>query len=404
MFEEEGPGSRRAFSLGTMQTMQELDVPEAIAFNKAQDGPLWIQEALPWPLSMRVMGPFVIAVDTKAFVTTVAMFQGMHGLLPDGKLGAATYALMKSMETVVPESTVAHDFEVPEEDDEDEDPAFGSAKPQLAPARGNVSNCLIIAGKSVSLPDAMLRLGITASNYIDDGEKHFDQNRKRTEVTHFVIHESVTMSAAQTNRVLDAKRRKSGKKGRNKGNGWDFGIHLNLAPDGHISCHADLVFERLVHAEQLNSRSAGIEVVNPYNPRFGRGPFTETIPGPWWCWKPQNGKRVYTLPTPAQLCAIYPLCEFVCEQIPTIPLMFPTASLNKQNTRIDGWKDGKRPAPGIVAHRDFASHADGRYLLEHAYAQWRKVYAEGLAADSERLAATAAELDGTISDGLEDPY
>ena len=352
--------------------MPGIDLTGAIRYNKSKAGKLWRQEDLPWPLSFRVMRDFFIEVDSKTFVTVVAMFQRMHGLLGDGKLGPATYALMKTTPTVIPESDVAHDFEEDRIGDDGEidesherDAAFTEQKDILPPARTDVSNCLIIRNEHVPLSKELLDLGITASNYRDDGEQHFEQHRKRAHVKNFVIHESVTMSAAQTNRVLDAKRRKSAKKGKNRGKGWDYGIHLNLAPDGHISCHADLVEERLVHAEQLNNDSFGLEVVNPYNPKFGRGPFTEVIPGPWWCWKPKNGKKLYTLPTPAQMRAIYPLCKFLAEVVPGLPFEFPTAGLSSKQGRIKGWRDGAKPGPGIVAHRDFGSHADGRYLLEH---------------------------------------
>jgi len=352
--------------------MPGLDITGAIKYNKAKAGRLWQQKDLPWPLSFGMMGGFLIGVDTSTFVTVVAMFQNMNGLLPDGKLGAATWALMKATPAIIPESAIAHDFEGDEAGDDGEieevrerDVAFPAERESFEPARVGVSNSLVIDGKSVKLPESMLRLGITASNYIDDGEKHFEQHRKRKRITHFVIHESVTMSAAQTNRVLDAKRRKSAKKGKAGGKGWDYGIHLNLAPDGHISCHADIVQHRLVQASQLNGSSAGIEVVNPYNPKFGRGPFTEVIPGPWWCWRPKNGKKVYTPPTPAQMRAMFPLCRFLCDTIPSLPFEFPTEGLNARKGRIDGWREGKKPGPGIVAHRDFDSHADGRYLLEH---------------------------------------
>ena len=50
---------------------------------------------------------------------------------------------------------------------------------------------------------------------------------------------------------------------------------------------------------------------------------------------------------------------------PDLPMAFPTADLGPTKPRINGWDAKAKPAPGIVAHRDFASHADGRYLLEH---------------------------------------
>lgn len=352
-----------------MRSMSGLDVTGAIAYNKSKAGKLWKQEDLPWPLSFKILRDFFIPVDSPAFVTGVAMFQGMHGLLPDGKLGPATYAIMRSVKPAVQENEVAHDFE---ETENDRDVAFPADADTFAPARTDVSNCLIIDGKSVKLSAELLKLGITASNYIDDDERHFEQFRPRKKVTHFVIHESVTMSAAQTIRVLDGKRRSSARAGKNDGKGWDYGIHLNLCPDGHIICNADLVRERLVQANQLNDESFGMEVVNPYNPKFAKPPFTETIPGPWWCWKPKNGKKIYTLPTPAQMRAIWPLCRFLAGAISTLPLAFPTADLGAKKTRIEGWGKGAQPSPGIVAHRDFASHADGRYLLEHCIEQMNK--------------------------------
>ncbi len=342
--------------------MQGINLTGAINYNKKKAGKLWNQAELPWPLSMQVptMG-FICKSDSQGFAFVVAAFQQIHGLKPDGYLGPATLAIMKTAKPAAPESEAGHDFEAKEGTI-----AFPkSADQHFAPARTGVSNRLIIGGKSVHLPDEMTDLGITASNYEDDDEHRFGQYRDRKSVSVFVIHESVTMSAAQTNRILDSKRKKSAAKGNNGGKGWDYGIHLNLCPDGHISCHADLIHHRLVHGNQMNDDSIGLEVVNPYNPGYAASPFTETIKGPWWCWKPKGRERVYTLPTPAQMRAIFPLVKFLSEVIPGLPLEFPTAELNSRNTRIEGWKDGAKTGPGIVCHRDFASHADGRYLLEH---------------------------------------
>lgn len=342
--------------------MQGINLTGAIKYNKRKAGKLWNQSELPWPLSMHLPGTgFICSADSQSFAFVVAAFQQLHGLKPDGYLGPATLAIMNTSKPAYPESEAGHDFEAKKNT-----VALPAVKPDaMKPARSNVSNCLIIGGKSVKLSKEMLDLGITASNYRDDGEHQFGQYRDRKRVTAFVIHESVTMSAAQTNRILDSKRRKSAAKGNNGGKGWDYGIHLNLCPDGHVTCHADLIHHRLVHGNQMNDDSVGLEVVNPYNPAYAASPFTETIKGPWWCWKPKNRERIYTLPTPAQMRAIFPLTKFLCEEIPDLPLEFPTAELNSRKTRIEGWKDGAKTGPGIVCHRDFASHADGRYLLEH---------------------------------------
>lgn len=366
-----------------------LDIPGAGKYNLSQAGKTWTQEDLPWPFSFKNLLPgaegFLMAPDSTGFIFAVAAFQSANGLLPDGKLGPATFAAMRAMGDLAPESEAAHDFEEDMLDEDEHEPetedapreaerprnpiAVPPSKPTFEPARKNVSNCLMIGGRKIKLSDELLALGITASNYIDDDEYWFKDFRPRKSVTHFVIHESVTMSAAQTNRVLINKRARSAKRGKNRGKGWDYGIHLNLAPDGHISCHADLIGHRLVQANQLNNDSFGIEIVNPYNPKFGRGPFTKTMEGPWWCWKPKNAERIYTLPTPAQLRCLAPLCKFLAEHIEGLPLEFPTRGLGPRQTRIDGWRDGAKPGPGIVAHRDFASHADGRYPLEHIIEQ-----------------------------------
>jgi len=338
--------------------MGGIGLPQASKYNQEKADKLWRQKDLPWPLNIpAIIGGFIFPPHSNAFTGIVGMFQEAHGLKKDGMLGPATYAAMKSIKPAAAETIEGHDFD-------EETPAVIPQK--IAPARSNVSNCLIIDNQSIKLSDEMINSGITASNYQDDDEHQFTQYRDRKkEVTHFVIHESVTMSAAQTNRVLDNKRKASAKKGKNNGKGWDYGIHLNLAPDGHISCHADLVQHRLVHANQLNDESFGVEVVNPYNPIFAKPPFDKTIPGPWWCWKPKNADKIYTLPTAAQLRSILALCKFFSERISTLPLEFPTKDLSARKSRIDGWRDDKQPPPGIVAHRDFASHADGRYLLEY---------------------------------------
>jgi len=49
-----------------------------------------------------------------------------------------------------------------------------------------------------------------------------------------------------------------------------------------------------------------------------------------------------------------------------IPYAFPTAGLNARQRKIPGWdaRPAAVPGPGVVEHASFASHADGRYLLD----------------------------------------
>jgi hypothetical protein len=58
---------------------------------------------------------------------------------------------------------------------------------------------------------------------------------------------------------------------------------------------------------------------------------------------------------------------WLTSRIESIPLEFPTKDLNSRRTRIKDWKEKAKPEPGIVAHRDFASHADGRGILEQLF-------------------------------------
>lgn len=342
----------------------KLKFVEANKYNAKRAGKLWKQDDLPLPMSFRTIpigvfsmtDPFMFPSSESPFAAMVALFQKFHGLDADGKLGPDTWSLMRSIKEV--EHPEVHEPVAPKAQD----------------GRMGVSNCIIIDGRSVRFTDEMISKGITASNYEDDDEHQFTQYRQREVlVTFLVIHESVTMSVARTNYILNKKRESSAAKGDNDGKGWDFGIHLNLAPDGHVSCHADLIRHRLVHANQLDDQSIGIEVVNPYNPKFAKPPFDEVITGDWWTWEPEGGERMYTLPTDAQLRAIPLLSKFLTDNISSLPLAFPTKHLMASNTRIEGWEDRAIPAsPGIVAHRDFASHADGRYLLEHCIAELNK--------------------------------
>ncbi len=339
-----------------------IDVSRAIKYNVKVAGKLWKQSDLPSPLDDNDLSP-----DTAAFATAVAAFQTSLSLTSDGMLGPSTYAALRAMPPSV-DSNAAHDFPGEADDgrdDEltplDDDTPSSVAAPLVG--RPNSSNKLILNGKTIALPQEMLDLGISCTNWQDDEEKHFASRPRSGKMIHFVLHESVTTSVEKTNRVLESKRAK---------NGYLYGIHFNLAPDGHIHQHNDPVLEYLVHGNQLNATAGGIEVTNPYNPKFGGGNvWRETIPGPWWCWKPSDAEKVYCLPTPAQRRTLVPFIRLLTEHCPDLPLAFPTSDLSKSKPRIPGWDKKSNPAKpdaGIVAHRDFASHADGRYLLEYVMA------------------------------------
>ncbi len=311
--------------------MTSAAVLSAIKFNVSALGRVWRLEDLPWAFSTADVG-------SAEFVRVVAVFQSSHGLKEDGKLGPNTLATMR--ETMRETKPVS-----------DSQKLTGPQSLEVVPpARLGVSNCIVVGGLKVTLPQNLLDSGVSASNWMDDGETRFKvYSRKGTKVTHLVIHESVTRDAATTVRVLKQQ---------------DFGVHLMVAPDGHVSCHNDLLLDNVVHGNQLNASSIGVEVVNPYTGKNLKAPYTSTIPATWWTWVPDGAPALYTLPTESQLRTLRVLVPWLCEILSDLPYAFPTKDLNEKNPRIEGYAKKAAPAAGVVAHRDYASHADGRYILE----------------------------------------
>lgn len=199
------------------------------------------------------------------------------------------------------------------------------------------SNCILINDYEIELPE-----GVKGEHYLnDDALPHFKSKPRRKTLKHFVLHETAGNSATGCMRTLKKK---------------GYGVQLILDRSGFITCHGDLATEVMIHANQLNKTSAGIEVVNPYAPKLAAYP-VDTIPAEWWCWCPDKKDRRYVLPTSAQIDTLQILVPWLCEQL-KIPYVFPTWFLNRKHRKL------KRPAAGVVAHRDFAKHADGRYLLQ----------------------------------------
>ncbi len=193
--------------------------------------------------------------------------------------------------------------------------------------------------------------GVIVKNFVYDGEPLFKSKPRKHKLEHFVLHETAGRSAAGCKKTLLKK---------------GYGVHLILGRDGVVSCHGDLANDVMVHANQLNKTSIGIEVVNPYAPKIARGMEYETIPAKWWTWCSPKSDRRYVLPTDAQMETLLKIVPFLCKRL-EIPYAFPTIGLNAVKRKIKGWRIPPRakPGPGVVAHGDFASHADGRYLLEY---------------------------------------
>jgi hypothetical protein len=227
------------------------------------------------------------------------------------------------------------------------------------------SNCLIVNGTRVMLPDELIAKGGRATNYLDDGEPHLDAWPRKSPLSLFVLHETVGDTAGGCeSSLLHSKS--------------DLGVHMILDHNGLISNHGDLASEIMRHAGTANGRSIGIEVVNPYNPVFDAAPFEPTIPARWWTWVPaakdverqlkrkgwRKVPKVYCLPSEAQIIVLKILVPWLCGVL-GIPYEFPTIGNGPKKYGLNGVMsvDPKKVAPGVYPHSAWA-HADGRYLLE----------------------------------------
>jgi len=193
--------------------------------------------------------------------------------------------------------------------------------------------------------------GVVVKNFVYDGEPLFKSRPRTKTLQHFVLHETAGRTAGGCKKTLLRK---------------GYGVHLILARDGTVSCHGDLANDVMAHANQLNKTSIGIEIVNPYAPKLAVGMDFKTIPAEWWTWLANKKDKRYVLPTQVQLDTLVKIVPFLCDKL-GIPYKFPTAYLNRKNRKIKGWRfpPRARPDAGIVAHRDFGSHADGRFILEY---------------------------------------
>jgi len=218
---------------------------------------------------------------------------------------------------------------------------------------------IIIDGETIKPPAPLV-----STSYIDGSEVRFRARPRNKNVRFLVIHET----AGNTKQgVIDnfarPRRTKAGTR-------YYAGVQLILDRNGYMSCHGDLIRDRMVHANQLNNESVGIEIVNPYAPSLAKldsGDVPQVIDANWWTWCPDKNDRRYLCPSPAQLSALRMWVPWLCGKL-EIPYEFPTWYLDSTQRKIKGWSIGAKPDAGVVAHRDFGKHADGRWPLEYLIA------------------------------------
>jgi hypothetical protein len=316
--------------------LNRFEILDAVRYNARALGRLWTYRELPQPLSD---GP----IDSE-FVAWVCAFQSQHGLKVDGQLGPKTFGEIKKGVAL----------------DDVTRPLRTSSLPPPVVVDGKVpSNYVIINGKRVNIPEAMISRGYTATNYLDDGEVRFKHQRRTKALNYFVQHETCgnTAQGCKDNLV------KTG-----------YGVQLIMDPWGRISCHGDLVLDRMAHVNQLNNMALGCEVVNPYSPVYvvDEKLWEKRIPRQWWTWIPEKKSvdrllkrkgwnsvpKEYICPTDYQIESMKIFCPWVVREIGLFPYEFPTAGRKKGSPKIP------YPAPGVIAHTDVHNHADGRYMLE----------------------------------------
>jgi N-acetyl-anhydromuramyl-L-alanine amidase AmpD len=242
------------------------------------------------------------------------------------------------------------------------------APPGIAPAPAHAVDHFIARAAPLPAPSSL-----RVTNYLDPAVHRFTAGSRRTgqTVNEMVVHETVTRSVRDTVNVL-VKR--------------GLSVHMILGPDGSVSQHGDLGDALHYHAGSgHNLRSVGVEVVNPYYPRYLK---------PGLAWGPvlsagwaHEGR--YVLPTPAQAEATARLLNWITSPAArglSIPRQWIGVSGGRMAmSRVTG---ANRSRPGIYAHCYFG-HADGAWLVLYAWLRLEAGYSPAQAyADAARRATT----------------
>lgn len=203
---------------------------------------------------------------------------------------------------------------------------------------------LIVAGGDIEPPP-----GLRVWNYRDPKVTRFaGRDRAGRVVNELVLHETVTRSVASTVSVL-LKRK--------------LGVQLIVGPDGEVTQHGDLAHDRLSHAGGHNGPSVGIEVVNPYYPKYtsAKLPWKRIIDAPW------AHQRRYVVPTPEQAEATAQLVGVLTAgNLDGLSIPRSWRGLTGSRLVMSRIADGDERIPGVYAHTYF-HHADGAWLALYAW-------------------------------------
>jgi peptidoglycan hydrolase-like protein with peptidoglycan-binding domain len=290
-----------------------------------------VQRSLNQILGLRLAVDGIMGSQTRSAIRS---FQQRAGLTMDGIVGPQTERALIAAGAGNPPGS---------------QPALGIVPPSGGIAPRVSANSFLVGAVPITSP-----AGLNVTNYLDPRVHRFRNQRRRARVVNeFVVHETVTRSVADTVQVLIKR---------------DLGVHLIMGPNGEITQHGDLLDDLLWHASQHNPVSVGIEVVNPYYPRFLKAgmPWTQVIRAGW----AHEGR--YVVPTPQQAEAIARLIAWITSSS-TQGLSIPRtwAGLSGNTLAMGRGSGADRLKPGIYAHTYF-SHADGAWLVLYAYLRLEK--------------------------------
>jgi hypothetical protein len=232
----------------------------------------------------------------------------------------------------------------------------------------------IVCGKAIEPPP-----GLDVLNFNDASVHRFrGRDRAGKPVTELVLHESVTRSAADTVAVLKKRR---------------LGVHLVLDEHGRFTQHGDLAIDRLAHASQHNGPSIGIEVVNPYYPKYLKPgmAWSAVIDAPW------AHKKKYVLPTPAQAEAVARFIEWVASPASGLAIPRTWIGLTGSALAMGPVERAGKLQPGLYAHHYFG-HADGAWLVLYAWLRLEAGLAPEAAFDEAVRRATGVRRRADLSD------
>lgn len=199
---------------------------------------------------------------------------------------------------------------------------------------------IIVRGQELTSPE-----GLVVQNF-RGGLDSLRNAPRPGAVTQLVLHETVTSSARATVDVLQQRK---------------LGVHFIVGPDGVVYQHADLADDETWHAMDHNPMSVGIETVNPFSPKYApaNSPWKTTITCPW-----AGGS--YLVPTPEESEAVALLVGWLTS--PDSGLLIPRTWVAMKDKKLGmGRMPQSDQGPGIYAHRYFADHIDGPWLVLYSW-------------------------------------